>query len=57
MELAMADKNALGLIGLMLCTTTALVMMIGAVVVNDHLSGRLQLDDNLPAIALSVTAR
>jgi hypothetical protein len=53
----MADKNALGLIGLMLCTTTALVMMIGAVVVSDHLSARLHLDDNLPAIALSMTAR
>ena len=43
-ELAMADKSALGIIGLMLCTTTALVMMIGAVVVNDHLTGRLQID-------------
>jgi hypothetical protein len=53
----MADKSALGLIGLMLCTTTALVMMIGAVVVNDHLTGRLQIDDNLPAITLPLAAR
>jgi predicted cobalt transporter CbtA len=56
-ELAMADKSALGLIGLMLCTTTALVMMIGVVVVNDHLTGRLQIDDNLSVVALPSTAR
>jgi hypothetical protein len=53
----MADKNALGMIGLMLCTTTALVMMIGAVVVNDHLTGRLQIDDNSRVIALPMAAR
>jgi len=53
----MADKSALGLIGLMLCTTTALVMMIGVVVVNDHLTGRLQIDDNLSVVALPSTAR
>jgi hypothetical protein len=53
----MADKSALGIIGLMLCTTTALVMMIGAVVVNDHLTGRLQIDDNLPVMALPLAAR
>jgi hypothetical protein len=53
----MADKSALGLIGLMLCTTTALVMMIGAVVVNDHLTGRLQIDDTLSVVALPSMAR
>ncbi len=53
----MADKNALGMIGLMLCTATMFVMMVGAVVVNDHLSGRLQIDDNLPAIALPQASR
>jgi hypothetical protein len=49
----MADRNALGMIGLMLCTATVLVMMVGAVVVNDHLTGRLQINDNLPVMALS----
>jgi len=48
----MADRNALGMIGLMLCTATVLVMMVGAVVVNDHLTGRLQIDDNLTVVAL-----
>ena len=49
----MADRNALGMIGLMLCTATVLVMMVGAVVVNDHLTGRLQIDENLPAATLA----
>lgn len=47
----MADRNALGLIGLMLCAATLAVMTIGGLVVGDHLSGRVQLDD-----ALRVTA-
>jgi hypothetical protein len=46
----MADRNALGFIGLMLCTATLLVTMVGAVVVNDHLTGRLQIDDNLEVV-------
>jgi hypothetical protein len=52
-----ADKNALGIIGLMLCTATVFVMTIGAVVVNDHLSGRLHIDGNLPVAALPLAAR
>jgi hypothetical protein len=44
----MADKRALGMIGLMLCTVTMLVMTVGAVVVGDHLTGRLQIDDTVP---------
>jgi hypothetical protein len=47
----MADKRALGMIGLMLCTVTLLVMTVGAVVVGDHLTGRLQIDD-VSAIAM-----
>jgi hypothetical protein len=53
----MADKNALAVIGMMLCTVTVFVMMVGAVMVNDHLSGQLQIDDNLPAVALPAAAR
>jgi hypothetical protein len=44
----MADKRALGMIGLMLCTVTLLVMSVGAVLVGDHLTGRLQIDDSAP---------
>ena len=48
----MADRNALSKIGLLFMATTLLVMMTGAVVVADHLSGRLTiecavLDDSL----------
>jgi hypothetical protein len=47
-ELGMADKRALGMIGLMLCTVTLLVMTVGTVVVGEHLTGRLQIDDGAP---------
>jgi dolichol kinase len=53
----MADKNALGLIGLMLCTVTMFVTIVGAVVVTEHLTGRLQIDDNLAVAALSSAVR
>ncbi len=43
----MADRNALSKIGLLFMATTLLVMMTGAVVVADHLSGRLSIDDQL----------
>lgn len=41
----MADRNALGMIGLLFGATTLFVMMMGAVVVADHLSGKLNLED------------
>jgi hypothetical protein len=44
-ELRMADKRALGMIGLMMSIVTLLVMTVGAVVVGDQLTGRLQIDD------------
>jgi len=44
----MADKRALGMIGLMLCTVTVLVMTVGAVVVGDHLTGQMRIDDGVP---------
>ena len=43
----MADRSALGRIGLMLGAATMMVMMIGVFVVTDHLTGRLQIDDGL----------
>ncbi|MGH6663651.1 MAG: hypothetical protein ACREB2_01945 [Pseudolabrys sp.] len=50
----MADRHALGMIGLMLCTATALVMMVGAVVVGDHLTGRLHIDDGAPVAVMAL---
>jgi len=53
----MADKTALGRIGLMLGAATMMVMMVGAFVVTDHLTGRLNLDDGLRVVALPSAAR
>jgi hypothetical protein len=53
----MADRNALGMIGLMLVTATMFVMMVGAVVVTDHLTGRLQIDGGLGVVTLPLAAR
>ena len=46
----MADRNALGLIGLMLGAATMFVVSVGAVVVTDHMSGRLTLVDGAQAM-------
>jgi hypothetical protein len=48
----MADRHALGLIGLLLGVATIVVTMVGAVVVNDHLSGKLRADDRVGAVSL-----
>ena len=48
----MADRGALGRIGLMLGAATMMVMMIGTFVVTDHLTGRLQIEDGLSVAAL-----
>jgi len=53
----MADRTALGRIGLMLGAATMAVMMIGTVVVTDHLTGRLHIDDGLYVASLPATAR
>jgi len=52
-----ADRNALGKIGLMFVAATLFVMMTGAVVVAGHLSGRANLDDDAGVFgtAMSVT--
>lgn len=52
----MADRTALAMIGLMLGVMTMFVMMIGAVVVADHLSGRLHLDDGVRVVTLPSAA-
>ena len=53
----MADRSALGRIGLMLGAATMMVMMVGAFVVTDHLTGRLQIDDGLSVVSLPSAAR
>jgi hypothetical protein len=53
----MADRSALGAIGLMLSTATVLVMMVGTLVVSNHLTGRLQIDDGLRVVTLPSAAR
>lgn len=58
----MADRTALGMIGLMLGVATMFVMMVGGVVVGDHLTGRLHIDEGLrvatlPAATLPAAAR
>jgi len=53
----MADKSALGRIGLMLGAATMMVMMVGALVVTDHVTGRLQIDDDLRVVSLPSAAR
>jgi hypothetical protein len=53
----MADRTALGRIGLMLGAATMMVMMIGTVVVTDHLTGRLQIEDNVQVVSLPGSLR
>jgi len=53
----MVDRIALGKIGLMLGVATMMVMMIGAFVVADHLTGRLHIDDGLPVVSLPSAVR
>jgi len=53
----MADKNGLGLIGLMFGAATLLVMLIGGVVVTDHLNGTLKIDDGITTVALPSAVR
>lgn len=56
----MADRNALGLMGLMLGITTAFVVVVGAVLVTDHAPGDFQLADRMQGMqtaALSSKAR
>ena len=40
----MADRRSLGIVGFCFCGVTAAVMLIAAVVVKNHVDGRLSLD-------------
>ena len=50
----MADRKSLGIIGFVLGGITALVMIVGATVVQQHLDGRLQLDNARPVVSASL---
>ena len=47
----MADIRSLNVIGLMLGAATMIVMMVGAFVVTDHVTGRMHFEDALPDIS------
>ena len=53
----MADRSALGKIGLMLGAATMMVMMIGTFVVTDHLTGRMQIEDAAGVVVLPTDLR
>ena len=53
----MADRNALGKIGLLFGAATLIVMMAGAIVVGDHLTGRLHIEAGPMAAELPLSAR
>jgi hypothetical protein len=47
----MADRRSLGMLGFLLGSVTALVMLTAAMVTKKHLDGRLTLDSRMPVIA------
>lgn len=53
----MADRNALGMIGLVFGVATLFVMLAGGIVVADHLTGKWQIEDGLTAAAAPLTPR
>ena len=53
----MADRSALGAIGLMLGAAPMVVMMVGSLVITSHLTGRLLIDDGLSVASLPVVPR
>jgi hypothetical protein len=52
----MADRNALGVIGLLFGAATLFVMMAGGIVVVDHLTGRMHIDDGFSAVVQPLNA-
>lgn len=53
----MADTRSLNFIGLMLGAATMMVMMIGAFVVTDHVTGRMHFDESLPVLSAPAAIR
>jgi hypothetical protein len=52
----MADRRSLGLVGFFFCGVTAAVMLIAAMVVKNHIDGRLSLDGARMPVVASVQA-
>ena len=50
----MADRKSLGIIGFILGAVTAAVMLVGVVVVQSHIDGRLELDNARPLVSASL---
>jgi len=50
----MADRKSLGLIGFILGGVTAAVVLVGVVVVQGHIEGRLDLDNGRPLVSASL---
>jgi len=53
----MADRNGLGMIGVMLGAATLLVLLVGSLVVGETMTGRVQIDDSVGAVTLPAAAR
>lgn len=56
-DIKMADIRSLNVIGLMLGAATMMVMMVGAFVVTDHVTGRMHIDDAMPVLSAPAAAR
>jgi hypothetical protein len=50
----MADRKSLGIIGFIFGAVTAAVMMVGVIVVQGHVDGRLELDNARPLVSASL---
>ncbi len=53
----MADRQALGIIGYILCGVTAVVMVIGATVLNGHLADPSKIPSGYYGVTLSAKSR
>jgi hypothetical protein len=51
----MADKNSLGLVGLIFASVTVGVMLVAGLVVRDHVTGRLALEPAHSVAEISAT--
>jgi hypothetical protein len=52
----MADKSTLGILGFVFAAVTAAVMLIAALLVRDHVEGRLVLDGAQTVASTSATS-
>jgi hypothetical protein len=52
----MADRKSLGIIGFVMGSITALVVLVAATVVMSHLNGRLAIDADRPLVSASLPA-